>query len=410
MLPYIDLESEKLSKTTYFAIAITGVLVSVLSVNIGIVIGNSVDTTGWYNTDTLAQVVGQQRQNGQHDLTKIPHPHMYDRRHLMESLTDPQMRLDKIRAAIQTAASYNSTKMIGLTKMYQTIPSTVVELSTKAATSAVPEILAAHWIVSNDTVDMIGTVEDHIVRRFALAVMYYTTEGKESWTNTTNWLNPNAMHCDWYGITCCKDFLFSPVCADPLVDQYGITELDLHNNSLMGPIPSTVPLLNDVQAVWFSQNYLNGTVPIDFVDGTNNNKKLLKVYLHHNQLEGTIPDIVSGETIIDNYYVHGNNFNGSWPLCSIYNKFDAFTVDCLEVKCPCCSITQQCMANQPRVRPGQAAIAPVAAPVAVVPAPVVPAPVVAPVAATIAAPVATFAAAPVAVVKAPNTTAGVAAP
>lgn len=142
-------------------------------------------------------------------------------------------------------------------------------------------IKAASWLVTVDP----WNVKEDTVTRYALAVMYYETNGPE-WTNSQNWLAADQRHCDWYGVGCCAGVLLSTIFCTPH-DFYDVIEVDLYRNNLSGPIPESVVLLKRLASLIMADNNLTGEIPgAAFGKLTN----FTKLYLQHNSLSGTIPD------------------------------------------------------------------------------------------------------------------------
>jgi hypothetical protein len=141
-------------------------------------------------------------------------------------------------------------------------------------------IRAASWLVTVDP----WNVKEDTVTRYALAIMYYETNGSE-WTNSQNWLAADQRHCDWYGVGCCDGVLRASFFCEPH-DFYDVIEVDLYHNNLSGPIPKSVVLLKRLASLYMSNNNLTGEIPAVFGKLTN----FTKLYLQHNSLSGTIPD------------------------------------------------------------------------------------------------------------------------
>ena len=105
--------------------------------------------------------------------------------------------------------------------------------------------------------------------REALVALYNATGGP-NWRNNHNWLS-NAPLGQWYGVT---------------TDSSGrVTELDLHDNGLVGRIPSELGGLSSLRQLFIHQNQLNGGIPAELGSLSN----LTWLVLHTNQLSGRIP-------------------------------------------------------------------------------------------------------------------------
>jgi hypothetical protein len=77
-----------------------------------------------------------------------------------------------------------------------------------------------------------------LFQRYALAVLYYSTNG-ESWVNSTGWLSYDH-ECDWYALS-------SAACGY----VHRVRRLDFYKNGLNGSIPTELALLSELQYVSF---------------------------------------------------------------------------------------------------------------------------------------------------------------
>lgn len=184
-------------------------------------------------------------------------------------ITD-QEELDFVRG--QLANDSNTAQYL------KVIPKSVAELQSVDVT-ADPYVRAASWLVTVDTVN----AQDQAVNRFALASIFYATHG-EAWTNRTNWLT-SENHCDWYGITCCAKLQGAINCSS-VTSFSDIAQIDLYNNKLVGPIPTALSLLKQLQSLFMNENALTGKVPGPVLAAL---PRFTKLYLQHNQLTGTVP-------------------------------------------------------------------------------------------------------------------------
>ena len=198
-------------------------------------------------------------------------------------ITD-QEELDMILSAISSSNITSDKASI--------IPKTVAELGSTSLEGADPYIKAAAWLTNVDSTN----VQQDVIQRFALAVIFHTTNGA-SWKNSTNWLS-SAYHCEWYGVTCCENTFGTAVCQ---LDSFGqILELDFYRNKLAGPIPTVVVHLPYLHVLYMNKNQLTGTIP---VDAFNAMKNFAKLYAQYNALTGTIPtELVT--TSLSTYYMN----------------------------------------------------------------------------------------------------------
>ena len=90
--------------------------------------------------------------------------------------------------------------------------------------------------------------------RAALAALYNTTNGS-SWQDDTNWVSSRPLG-EWHGVS---------------TDADGrVTELDLRDNQLSGPIPSELGNLAYLQRLELRDNQFSGCVPVKLFDMTSN--------------------------------------------------------------------------------------------------------------------------------------------
>ncbi|MDO5981448.1 leucine-rich repeat domain-containing protein [Flavivirga spongiicola] len=165
--------------------------------------------------------------------------------------------------------------------------------------AGVYHVVATNSIVTGLTLERntitLGVTADTCVvsttERDALMALYNATDGA-NWTNNTNW-GTSAPVCDWYGVT---------------VVNGNVTELDLHNNQLIGTIPSNISDLPNLKAIMFFDNQLNGAIPPEIGNLSN----LESLLLYRNQLSELPPELGSLSNL-KYFYAHLNQFSGSIP-------------------------------------------------------------------------------------------------
>ena len=121
--------------------------------------------------------------------------------------------------------------------------------STTFTDSSSPQNKALDWILS-DPFSSDGLPEDRLVQRFALATLYYSTDGANYWRNGGGWLT-STNECDWDGDD--RQFLCS---SESMVEV-----VFLVNNQLTGPIPSEFALLTQLTYLALYNNDLTGSMP-----------------------------------------------------------------------------------------------------------------------------------------------------
>jgi Leucine-rich repeat (LRR) protein len=105
--------------------------------------------------------------------------------------------------------------------------------------------------------------------RLALEALYKSCGGA-GWRNKGGWMTDAGLG-EWHGVT---------------VDAEGrVTELNLGNNNLAGPLPSELQQLSALKGLYLHKNKLTGPVPAEL----GQLGALTHLYLHQNQLSGPIP-------------------------------------------------------------------------------------------------------------------------
>lgn len=177
----------------------------------------------------------------------------------------PQQQLDAIRGAtIDNPTTQNSLA---------SLPEDVSFYEGKANDpTAAPVVRAASWIMYDDPIDN----PDWLIPRYALAVLYYSTNGA-AWTTTEGWMT-DASACDWYGMRCDRFNKF-------------IEEIDLTGNGLSGTMPDELNMIDSLISLWLGKNSISGAVPNVALGAI---KKLSILYLNDNNLTGELtPDLAA---------------------------------------------------------------------------------------------------------------------
>jgi Leucine Rich Repeat len=163
-----------------------------------------------------------------------------------------------------------------------------------------PQSRALDWLVDTDLFFISNTTLNKKKVRFALATLYYATNGS-GWRFSTGWLN-SSDECEWYyqqtvaGGWCPSGDLF--------------TQLSINENYLSGTIPAEMALLSDLQTLdLYSNSGLKGTIPTEL--GLLDKLELLT--LRSNALTGTIPTELAGMARLTDLYLPANDLTGSIP-------------------------------------------------------------------------------------------------
>jgi hypothetical protein len=100
-----------------------------------------------------------------------------------------------------------------------------------------------------------------LYQRYALAVLYLSTNGTSSWDADRGWLS-NDNECDWYTSDWFKsDMYFSASVVDICGASSRLSGLHLVENGLDGSIPRELGLLSDLETMQLSDGTLTGTIP-----------------------------------------------------------------------------------------------------------------------------------------------------
>ena len=128
----------------------------------------------------------------------------------------------------------------------------------------------------------------------AVLEAFYDATGGPGWTNRTNWKTSAALS-EWYGVT---------------TDGSGrVTELNLNDNGLTGPIPPVLVNLANLEVLYLWTNDLTGPVPAWLGDMS----RLRWLNLGGNALTGSIPDELARLVGLQQLYLWGNGLTGPVP-------------------------------------------------------------------------------------------------
>ncbi|KAL3937443.1 MAG: hypothetical protein SGBAC_007454 [Bacillariaceae sp.] len=157
---------------------------------------------------------------------------------------------------------------------------------------------ALAWLSSDDSMDAFF-VSQKLIQRWALAVLYYSTNGEE-WKTQDKWLT-NHDECEWYTAD-----PYTPVC-----NENGLLySLHLRNNGLMGTLPDELVLLsNSLERFYLQVNRLTGSIP-----GELGGMEILEnLAIGRNQLSGTIPAQMQSMEELRLIDMSSNRIGGSLP-------------------------------------------------------------------------------------------------
>ncbi len=156
------------------------------------------------------------------------------------------------------------------------------------------------------TLWMVGTGYAAIptTEREALIALYNSTDG-DNWIDNSGWkegpletdgFGAIGTECNWFGIICYGA-------------NEGVLQIDLFNNNLVGPIPSGLKNLTQLETLWLGRNQLSGQIPPPLSELSN----LRKIELYSNQLIGQIPPELGNLQNLSDLRLYGNNLSGDIP-------------------------------------------------------------------------------------------------
>ena len=261
------------------------------------------------------------------------------------------------------------------------------------------EISAQHfgfeWLASDTSP---GEWEDDVIlERYALATLFYATDGNK-WATVTDFLLPFS-HCAWDGVVC--DLDDRPVALNLVAENLGgtlpaeiglltsLTSMNLIGNTMVGSLPSEIGFLTDLKSLHlggqapeggvdgrfledglpssFQNNFL-GTIPTSIGLMTSLQSldlqemslrgpipsemqfltKLETCKLHRNLLDGPVPLQLGSLTSLQTLSLENNFLSGDVPnvLCSSISAIENLSADCLaqvngdpaELGCRCCNV------------------------------------------------------------------------
>ena len=145
-----------------------------------------------------------------------------------------------------------------------------------------------------DAVDCSATATTGIPESecFALVDLYNATGG-DNWNNSTNWKTAGVID-SWYGVT---------------VANGNVVRLYLHDNNLVGSLPSTLGNLTKLSWLFLDINQLTGSIPSTL----GNLHELTYLVLGANQLSGSIPSQLGNLGNLAILALKDNLLSGSIP-------------------------------------------------------------------------------------------------
>lgn len=147
-----------------------------------------------------------------------------------------------------------------------------------------------------------GCDERAIRERYALSVLYYSTNG-DNWSDNNKWITEDD-HCNWYGLQCSDD---------------GMSKIILSNNKLSGTLPKELRALDHLEVLGVYFNSLRGTIPFELYT-----LPLIELDLETNAFTGTpFPsnaDAFTAKITLENLRLSQNSFT-EYEIPNYLNEF-----------------------------------------------------------------------------------------
>lgn len=183
-----------------------------------------------------------------------------------------------------------------------------------------PQARALDWLLQ-DPKGQAGISEDRIKQRYALATLYFATDGDTMWNNNSRWLDYNVHECDWYTR---DDFgnkkaisrgypgyldEFSWLPKDKCNREGLLEHLWLDQNNLMGTIPEELYLLTSLKTLSYGINHLHGAISTHIGKLT----RLEALGAHGIKDGGRVPSELGLLTNLQGLGLSDNNHEGAFP-------------------------------------------------------------------------------------------------
>ncbi|CAN1184529.1 Receptor like protein 27 [Linum perenne] len=106
------------------------------------------------------------------------------------------------------------------------------------------------------------------------------------------------------------DLSYNNLTVAEVIDNHPLGYLSLSNNSLTGPIPTSICNFANLEVLDLSDNHLNDIIPDCLIENT---KTLLVLDLSGNKLSGDIPNIFQAPCSLETLDLNNNQFQGRVP-------------------------------------------------------------------------------------------------
>lgn len=208
-----------------------------------------------------------------------------------------------------------------------------------------PQNQAYEWIVNKDVLQLGVHDDQHLVQRYVLALLWFSTTTRKSvWQHDdVEWLS-GSHECDWKN----RKNQVANLGVLECDSNFEVKSLFLAANNLRGRLPSELIHLSKLVFLDFQNNFLTGEIPSelgDFID-------LKYAGFSSNLFRGTVPESFGRLQSMEQLLLHDNRFTGQIPttICSLFNTGALFNLwsDCRKgdmIICECCTICCAATAN-----------------------------------------------------------------
>ncbi|CAB9508343.1 Leucine Rich Repeat [Seminavis robusta] len=180
---------------------------------------------------------------------------------------------------------------------------------------------AFQWVLDDPNLDEYLLEEWRAVQRFALASLYYATNG-DKWISNDHWLSYNVSECEWFAnqdwgieanekrqlafLNAIYDFPDGP-CGNDNSTEYHYLMLGF--SRLQGSLPQDLYLLTNLRWIYILGNQLTGTISTSI--GTLTHLEAFGVPA--NGFSGTLPTELGLLTSMNGFFIFQNKFSGTIP-------------------------------------------------------------------------------------------------
>mmetsp|Transcript_13996 Transcript_13996/g.24348 ORF Transcript_13996/g.24348 Transcript_13996/m.24348 type:complete len:504 (-) Transcript_13996:164-1675(-) len=164
-----------------------------------------------------------------------------------------------------------------------------------------PQYAAMDWLANQDSwisVNPENVTLDVLVERYALAALYFATDGP-AWKDQYSFLG-NTSACEWN----LYELQMGAFC-----ENSSVIEIWLETTGLRGSIPSELALLSSLESINLFENLLSGTIPAEIFYLGN----LTQFEVDENILSGSIPGEVGQATHLTSLWFGVNRLKGTIP-------------------------------------------------------------------------------------------------